>query len=169
MNITGMGMVSIGGLVLALALGCSPRKPVTEHDRKEAAFLVSEAEFAMTMREWSRAEGLMAKAVTLIPAGDYWLSLGAVRLRLGNRAEAKAAYEAAVKAYREESARNNLSSEPWIKQAYVLALLGRRDDSKALAAKAAKVFPNDVKVRALTDAKEFERMVSSQKFKDMAL
>ncbi|MGH7945206.1 MAG: hypothetical protein ACREH8_12205 [Opitutaceae bacterium] len=153
---------------LVLTLGCA-RKQVTDRDRKEAAHLVSEAQFAMTIREWARAEGLLLKAVQVAPTGDYWLSLGAARLRLNNRKGAKEAYQSALKEFEKESARNNLSSEPWIKKIYVLALLGRHDDSRALAAKATKLFPNDVNVRAFTDPGEYERMVSSPKFKDMAL
>jgi tetratricopeptide (TPR) repeat protein len=164
-----IGFVSLPGLVLGLALGCTQRKEVTERDRKEAAYLASEAQFAVTIQEWARAEGLLAKAVKVAPTGDYWLSLGATRLRLNNRAGAKEAYQAALKAYAFDSARKNAVAEPWVKQAYVLALLGREDESRAMLAKAAQLFPKDVKVRALADAKEFEKMISSQNFKDMAL
>src|SRR5688572_27242500 len=59
----------VGIIFLVLAIGCTPRKPVTERDRKEAAHLVSEAQFAMTMREWTRAEELLAKAVRVAPTG----------------------------------------------------------------------------------------------------
>ena len=51
----------------------------------------------------------------------------------------------------------------------MLALLGRREDSRSVIAKAAKYFPNDTKVRGLLDAKEFEKMITAQSFKDMAL
>ena len=54
-------------------------------------------------------------------------------------------------------------------QAYVLALLGRHEESHALIEKAAKRFPDEGSVRPLTGPKEFDRMLSSQKFKDMAL
>ena len=164
-----IGFVSVAGLVIGLALGCTQQKEVTDRDRKEAAYLASEAQFAVTMQEWSRAEGLLAKAVKVAPTGDYWLSLGATRLRLNNRAGAKEAYQAALKAYAFDSARKNTVPEPWVKQAYVLALLGRKDESQAMLAKAAKLFPKDTKIRALAEAKEFEKMISSQKFKDMAL
>ena len=164
-----IGFVSMAGLAIGLALGCTQQKEITERDRKEAAYLASEAQFAVTVREWARAEGLLAKAVKVAPTGDYWLSLGATRLRLNNRAGAKEAYQAALKAYAFDSARKNTVAEPWVKQAYVLALLGREDESRAMLAKAAQLFPKDVKVRALADAREFEKMISSQNFKDMAL
>jgi tetratricopeptide (TPR) repeat protein len=159
----------MGSVVLGLCLGCAPRKPVTERDRTEAAHVASEAQFAVSVREWDRAEKLLARAVELAPQGDYWLSLGATRVHLNDRAGAKDAYRSALKAYAAESARPNATSELWIKHAYVLALLGRPDESRALIAQATERFPHDGQVRALNDAGEFEKMVSSQKFKDMAL
>ena len=152
-----------------MAVGCSRQKPVTDRDRKEAAHLASEAQFAISIREWSRAEELLAKAVQLAPTGDYWLSLGAARIRLDNRAGAKEAYQRAATAFRQDTARLNTIPDPWLKQAYVLALLGQREESQEVIARAAKQFPNDRKVKAMTDPKEFERMVTSQNFKDMAL
>jgi tetratricopeptide (TPR) repeat protein len=169
MKITRTGMVAVAGLGLVLAFGCAPRKQVTDRDRKEAAHLASEAQFAISIREWGRAEGLLAKAVQVAPMGDYWLSLGATRMRLNNRAGAKDAYQAALKAFADESARFNTIPEPWLKQIYVLALLGRQDDSRAMTAKAAKLFPNDPKIRALTEPNAFEKMIASQNFKDTAL
>jgi tetratricopeptide (TPR) repeat protein len=154
---------------VALAGGCARKRTVTDRDRKEAAHLASEAQFAMSVREWPRAEGLLAKAVQASPEGDYWLSLGAARVRLANRSGAKAAYEAALKAYASDAMRNAARSDAWVKQVYVLALLGRREDSRALIIKAATRFPNDAKIRGLLDAKEFEKMVTAPTFKDMAL
>ena len=159
----------MGAAALVFFSGCAPRKQITERDRKEAAHLVSEAEFASSVREWSRAEGLYAKAVQLVPNGDYWVSLGATRMRLQNRGGAKAAYEAALKAYAHDASRHSTQVEPWLKQAYVLALLGRTNDSRALLVKAGKFFPNDTRLRAFSEPKEFERMISSPKFKEMGL
>ena len=160
--------VLIGIVVVVLGFGCA-RKPVTDRDRLEAAHLVSEAQFALSIREWARAEGLLARAVELAPQGDYWVSLGATRVRLDDRAGAKAAYLAALGAYADEARRSAATSEPLMKQAYVLALLGRQDESRTLIVKAAKRFPLDQKVLDLTDPAAFAKMISSPKFKDMAL
>jgi len=55
---------------------------------------VSEANFAVTIREWSRAEGLYTKAVKICPdSGDYWLDLGVVRMHLNDRGGARSAYK----------------------------------------------------------------------------
>jgi len=103
------------------------------------------------------------------PEGDYWLSLGSTRVRLGNRGAAKEAYNAALKAYEDDAARDSTRSDSWLKQAYVLAVLGRMDDSRAVLVKAAKRFPNDSKVRSFTDPKQFEQMITASSFKEMAL
>ena len=68
---------------LLLAAGCKPKtKAITSLERKEAANLVSEARFAITLRDDARAEGLLAQAAQLCPdTGDYWLNLGMTRRR----------------------------------------------------------------------------------------
>jgi tetratricopeptide (TPR) repeat protein len=169
MKIKTIGIISCGILLHSLACGCGSRKQVTERDRKEASALATEAQFAVSVREWSRAEGLLAKAAQLAPQGDYWLSLGAARIRLNDRAGAKTAYEAAVKEYANEAARQDKLTDPWFKQAFALALLGRKEESRAVIAKAAEKFPNDGKLRTFKEPKEFEKMLLSQGFKDMAL
>src|SRR5690606_29052809 len=111
------GVVATGALVIVLGLGCA-RKEVTERDRLEAVHAVSEARFAQSVREWARAEELLARAVELAPEGDYWVELGATRIRLNNRDGAKEAYQSALKAYEVEAARPNAKADPWVKQAY---------------------------------------------------
>jgi tetratricopeptide (TPR) repeat protein len=170
MKTTRLGLALLMIAVLTASPGCgAKRKQVTDRDRKEAAILVSEAQFALTLRDWGRAEGLLIKAVEVAPEGDFWLTLGSARVRLGNRSGAREAYQAALKAYENDAALNGTTAEPWLKQVYVLAVMGRTDDSRALLAKAAKRFPNDTKVRSLLDPKQFELMVSGPNFKDMAL
>src|ERR1019366_3220942 len=83
------------GLLIAAALVLSAcrHKEITKLEREEAANVASEADFAVTVREWSRAEGLYAKAATLCPdSGDYWVSLGIVRMRLNDHSGARSAY-----------------------------------------------------------------------------
>ena len=163
-------MVLVGICALTLGAGCKPqRKVITDHDRRAAAHLVSEAQFALSVREWARAEGLLGQAVAIAPEGDTFLTLGAARLKLGNRAGAKDAYESAVRAYADQAALEPTQSGPWMKQAYALALLGRKDDCRALLARGAKQFPNDARLRALQDPRQFELMISTPSFRDMAL
>lgn len=161
--------VSLTLAAVVFVFGCRATKEVTERNRKEAAVMASEAQFAVTVKDWARAEGLYVKAVAIVPAGNYYLGLGGARKHLNNRAGAKAAYESALKAYEAEAVRHSTSPDPWMKQVLVLGLLGRKSECQALLAKAAKRLPNDPKIRALQDPKELERMFAAPEFKDMAL
>lgn len=156
---------------LALLAGCKPRaKQITDLQRKEAAHLDSEAQFAVTMRQWERAEGLYAKATQICPdTGQYWMNLGATRVRGGKKDAARDAYKSALKAFENEAAEKKEEVEPLLGQIRVLALLGRVDDSRAVLEKAAKRFPNDRMVRALREDKNFDRMIADPAFKQDAL
>ena len=165
-------------ILLAVALfafftGCGRKKTeITTQQRKEAELLVNEAEFAMNLRDWARAEGLLTKAVQLVPdEGVYWTSLGSMRVRTGNRAGAKQAYEEALKSYQADVAADKTKAnvEPWLKQVYVLALLGRTEQARTLLADIAKRFPDHRNVRAFVDGKQFDRMIADPLFKDAAL
>jgi len=155
---------------LLLAPGCGGGKPeITELQRKEAAHLASEAEFAVTLRDYKRAEGLFAQVVQLAPdTGPYWVSLGTMRVRLGDRAGAKKSYEAALRAFETEARKEEANAEPWLGRVHTLALLGRSDEARKLLAQAAQRFPNDRNVRRFFEG-EFERILVNPEFKAMAL
>src|ERR1044072_4088310 len=70
---------------------------ISDSARKEAALHVSEAQFALSVRQWDRAEPLLAKAAALTPdVPGLWLELGKTRMRLKQRGPAKTAYEKAL-------------------------------------------------------------------------
>lgn len=161
-------------VVVALALGsggCGAKKSqVSERQRKEAAYHASEADFALNLRDWARAEGMLTKAVQANPeVGAYWLTLGTTRVRLNNRSGAKEAYQRALKAFEQEAREDAKNAELWLRQAQVLALLGRIDDGRALLQKALKQFPNDGSLRAFVEAKEFDAWIAQPDFKQIAL
>lgn len=131
--------------------------------------LASEAQFAINLRDWARAEGLLTKTVQLVPEADYFVALGSARVRLGNRSGAKEAYQQALRAYEDAAAVDEKRVEPWLGQITVLALLGRTDDSRAVVQKAAKRFPQDSRVKELMDANAFQAMVNDPGFKENAL
>ena len=163
------------GFLLALALvagpGCKPKSAaITSLQRKEAANLVSEAQFAMSIRDYARAEGLLAKATALeFDNGNFWISLGSMRVRLGRKPEAKRAYESALVALKEAYASKPKAVQPYLQQVYALALLGRVDDARALLAKIEKAHPGDASVRAFVQGKQLDAMLTSQLFKEIAL
>ncbi len=169
----GVGLLVVGAALIAGSVGCGARqKEITEHDRKEADHLVAEANFAMNMRDWGRAEGVLAQATRLVPDnGVYWTSLGAMRVRLANKAGAKDAYLQALKAYEREAAADKTKTnvEPWLKQVYVLALLGRVEDGRALLGKIGRQFAGNRNVRAFIDGRQFDAMLADPIFKQAAL
>lgn len=165
-----IGLALFATVALILGAGCSRKPKITELQRKEAAHVSSEADFALTLRDWARAEGLLTKAAQLCPDnGPYWVNLGAVRVQLGNKAGAKAAYESALRAYQAEADEEKMSPEPWLRQVYVLALLGRADEARKTLDKAAKKFPDNRNVKAFIEGKQLDRMMADPKFKQAAI
>ncbi len=159
------------GLGLLLVGGCKPKgKEVTSLQRKEAATLVSEAQFAVQLKDYARAEGLLAKAADLTPdTGRYWVDLGAMRVRLGKKDLARAAYKAGLAAYEAAAKEDPKDPQPVLQQVYVLSLLGRVDDARAVLAKALKLFPDERSVKSFTEGKQIDKMVSDPRFKEIAL
>jgi tetratricopeptide (TPR) repeat protein len=159
--------------VALLAVGGCKAKPTppTSLQRKEAAALVQEARFAVSVRDLARAEGLLVQATALCAdAGDYWLELGQVRVRAGNRAGAKPAYESAVDAYQAEAAADvNHSAQAILRQIYVLALLGRADEARTVFMKAQREQPTNRDLRAFAEAKQLDQLLASPGFKEIAL
>jgi tetratricopeptide (TPR) repeat protein len=156
-------------LPVVLLGGCS-RKEVTELERKQAAALASEADLAVNLRDYTRAEGLLAQAVALCPdAGNYWLSLGMTRRKLDNRAGAKKAYEQALDLTRDAYKRNRQDPQPLLQQVYLLALLGRVDDARDTQEKAQKDHPNDRNVHIFVENRQLDRLTADPGFKAMAL
>ena len=151
------------------AAGCS-RKEITSLQRKEAANNVSEAQFALTLRDFGRAEPLLVKATTLCPdTPEYWQLLGAARRRLDNPAGAKQAYGQMLDAARDLYKQDATKSEALLQQVYALALLGRVDDARSLLEKAQKDHPDDRALGAFADGKQLDRILADPAFKEMAL
>ncbi len=170
--------VSLVAMSMGWLAGCgrSDKEPTTLQ-RKEAATLVSEAQFALQLKDLARAEGLLTKATELSwDSGKVWVDLGSVRVRLGKKDAARTAYLAALKAYENEAAKpadpkagNGPDVAPWMQQVYVLALLGRVDDARSALAKAQKKFPESRAVRTFVEQKQIEKMIADPSFKLIAL
>jgi tetratricopeptide (TPR) repeat protein len=158
------------GIALLADAGCKPKAPkVTPLQRKEAAHLQSEAEFAISLRDLPRAEDLYAKATATCPDdSDLWISLGACRRKQNNLEGARKAYESALKASKDAYRADSKDPAPVFQQIYVLTLLGRIDDAKALADKAQQDHGNDPRARNFSrDA--IDRMLTNETFKGLAL
>ncbi|MEI7552395.1 MAG: hypothetical protein WCL24_08680 [Verrucomicrobiota bacterium] len=157
----------LGLLVLGLA-GCGPRE-VTPLQRKQGASLASEAGFAVSIRDYPRAEGLYAQAVAACPdTADYWLSLGTVRRKRNDRAGARTAYEQALTAARAHDRRDGADDQALLPAFYALVLLDRADDARALLAQARREHPNNRMLRNLADQDEIGRLVADPGFRELA-
>jgi Flp pilus assembly protein TadD len=163
--------LSLAVVALLSCGGCKSKpKEITSLQRKEAALLVSEAQFAISLRDFARAEGEFAKAAALCPDdGDYWVSLGSMRVRLGQRDGAKTAYKNALAAFEDAAGRDAKDAQLALQQVSVLALLGRPDDARALLAKLPARFPGNREVRIFIEQKQLESMLADPKFREVAL
>lgn len=154
--------------LLAIASGCSKKTEVTSLQRKEAATLVSEAEFAITIRDYPRAENLMRQAAELCPDnGSYLLGLGNLCRQNGKKAEAKTAFVSALEAY-EDAYKTEPAGALLMRQMYVHALLGQGDEARAVLKKARSKHPKDAEVSGF-DEKALESMLADPGFKALAL
>lgn len=158
-------------LALVALAGCGRSGPaITDLQRKQAAHLTSEAEFAINLRDFARAEPALAQAAELAPDnGIYWINLGSVRKRLGKTGAAKDAYQSALKAYEAQAKKLPTDPDPWFKQIYALALLGRVDEARSRVEKMREKFPSHRLVRVFIEEKQFEQMLADPKYKEIAL
>lgn len=162
-------MMPRGVLLLAAVLaltGCH-RREITQLERDEAANVVSEAEFAATLKEWGRAEGLYAKAVQLCPDdADTWVKLGIVRMRLDDHGGARSAYKSALSAYKDYIALNPTRTQAVLHRAFVYAILGEADEARASIDKARSKNPDDRLLRSFVENGGIEKMLADPDLKN---
>jgi tetratricopeptide (TPR) repeat protein len=158
-------------LVLAAAVvlaGCH-RREITKLERDEAANVVSEAEFAVTLKDWPRAEGLYSKATALCSdMGETWVRLGVVRVRMHNSGGAKDAYKSALSAFKDDFKKDPTNSSDVIRAATVLVILGRADDAQALVQKAYADHPDDRRLRNFVEMKGVDKIVADPGLKEIS-
>lgn len=153
-----------------LAPGCHRAPEVTPTQRRQAALLASEADFALTLRHWAEAEGKLAQATALDPEdGEFWLALGTTRMRLSRREDARAAYKASLAAFAAAAARNPQAPEPVLREIHVLALLGRVSEARTRLGQARSAFPDHRAVRSFAEEQLLDRMLADPGFKELSL
>lgn len=160
-----LALVLAVGVVLA---GCRARE-ISSIDRKEAANIISEAQFAATLKDWSRAEGLYTRAAALCPdQGETWAGLGVVRMRLHNPSGARDAYKSALEAYRDDVRRDPSDAVPVIRSASVLVILGRTDEARSLVNDAFAKNPGDRRLKNFVEMKGVDRIAADPGLKDVS-
>jgi Flp pilus assembly protein TadD len=164
-KITRLGLLTAA----ALALCACHHREITKTEREQAANMSSEADFAVTVREWSRAEGLYAKAAALCPdTGDYWVSLGIVRMRLNDHGGARSAYKSAITAYSDAFGRTPANAQNVIREAYVLVVIGRADEARSILDKARAKNPGDRVLRSFFENHGLDKMISDPGLKGLS-
>jgi Flp pilus assembly protein TadD len=144
----------------ALAAGCH-RREITTHDRMEAANAVSEAEFAVSIKDLARAEGLYAKAADLCPDdAETWIRLGVVRVQLHDSDGARKAYKEALAAFKDDFDRDHGHTASVMRAATVLVILGRPDEARSLVDGAYAKVPDDRRLKAFVEAKDLDRIIA---------
>ena len=160
------------GFSLLVSAGCKPAvqsKDITPLQRKQAASFGSEADFAVTLKDLPRAEGLYKKATELCPdMPPYWESLGVTQRKMGNLQGARVAYGEAL-ALHEDHYRQGRNPDDLLQQAWLLALLGRDGEAAKLLQKARASHPDDLRVRQAADPKWLESLHGNAAFKAIAL
>ncbi|HSI07407.1 MAG TPA: tetratricopeptide repeat protein [Rariglobus sp.] len=156
--------------VLLLTSGCSKKpKEVPAAVKAEAAMLISEAQFASSIREYPRAQELVERAIKLrddVP--EYWVTLGMARRKQENKDGARKAYEKALglhKArYKEEKNPEELGQ-----QAFVLALLGRTDEALKVLDQGLKDHPDSAVMKKMADPRGLPATFKAPKFQELAI
>jgi Flp pilus assembly protein TadD len=160
-----LALVLAVGVVLA---GCRARE-ITSIERKEAANILSEAQFAVALKDWSRAEGLYAKAAALCPdQGETWSGLGVARMRLHNPSGARDAYKSALAAYRDDMKRDPSNSMPVIRSASLLVILGRADEARSLVDGAFAKNPGDRRLQNFVEMKGVDKIAADPVIREVS-
>jgi tetratricopeptide (TPR) repeat protein len=155
-------------VALLLVTGCS-KKEVSPAAKSEAAMLVSEAQFAMQIREFKRAEELVQRAIDLREGQpEYWVTLGMARRRQDNKPGARQAYEKALGMHQARY-KADKAPEELAQQAFVLALLGRTGDAVKLLEKGLKDHPDSAAYKKMADPRGLPRTFQSPDFKALAI
>jgi Flp pilus assembly protein TadD len=164
-----MRRVLFGILAILFLGGCKP-KEITPLARKQGATLASDANFAMSVRDYARAENSLDQATKACPdEPEYWMGLGIARRRLENRKGAKAAFQEALKASEAQYKRDPKNPQPVLQQVYLLALLGRVDEARTRLEKAKAKHPDSRDLRIFVENDQLNRLMADPAFKELAL
>ena len=165
-------LIVISAVALALAVaGCKDKpKEVSPAAKAEAAQLASEAEFAMKIRDFARAETLLMKSTELDPGGaSYWMQLGAASKLLNKPGEAKKAYELAREVIRAEYEKDTSNPAPLFAEVEICVLLGKPDEAREVIAKAQKNHKDDRDVAMFVEGKVLDQMLADPQIKSVGL
>jgi tetratricopeptide (TPR) repeat protein len=155
---------------LLLSAGCDKKpKEVSKAVKAEAEMLISEAQFASSIREFPRAQELVERAIKLrddVP--EYWVTLGMSLRKQDNLTGARKAYETALDLHKARY-KAEKNPEELGQQAFVLALLGRTDEALKVLEKGLKSHPDSAVLKKMADPRGLPATFKNEKFKELAL
>jgi tetratricopeptide (TPR) repeat protein len=156
-----------------LISGCSKQakeeKEVPTVVKAEAAALVSEAQFAMEIREYARAEELIQRALKLredMP--EYWVTLGMAHRKQEEKDDARKAYKKALGLHVDRYKKKKDPAEI-AHQAFVLGLLGQTEEALKLLSQGVKDHPNSSFLKDKADSRGLPRTFRTPEFKALSL
>jgi len=158
-------------LSCALLAGACKEKPkeVSRSVAAAAASAASEAEFAIQIRDYTRAEEQLRRALEMRPEiADWWLELGQVYKRQAKVAEARKAYERALQAYQAEYRRGE-DPVDLLQQIYVQVLLGRESEARKTLDNVAKKHGTHPEVSHFQEEKMLEHWLRAPDVQAMRL
>jgi tetratricopeptide (TPR) repeat protein len=135
----------------------------------EADNLVSDATFALQIREYARAEKSLARAVELrsdIP--DWWLNLGTACKRQGKVGDARSAYKKALALYEKRYAATADVADLQ-QQLIVLVLLGREDEARKLLERAGQKQPSQPVLKHFAEGKIVDQLLRDPNIQQLKL
>ena len=157
-------------VVVALLGGCKGKpKIVSDSDKLKAENLVSEAQFSMQIREYSRAEELFQKAIAVREGyPEYWVALGMARRRQDNKDGARDAYKKAL-GFIEDRYAETKNEEDLGQKAWVLALLGHTDEAVQFLNKCLKDHPDSAYLKKMSAANGLPHTFQTSDFKNLSI
>ncbi len=158
-------------LAFAFAAGCGGKpKEVSQLARDQAAKHYSDASMETLLRNYAAAEKSLAQAAKLNPAvDDYWVDLGKMRIRLGNKSGVKDAYKGALAACDAQLKQIPDDSRYVERKIRALVLLGRAADAREFLSKAAKDHPKNATIQQLKQMKAVDLFLSNADTKDFII
>ncbi len=155
---------------VALLGGCKGKpKVVSAGDKLKAENLISEAQFSMQIREYSRAEELFKKAIVLREDyPEYWVALGMARKRQDNQDGAREAYKKALgfidERYKNENDEKDLGQKAW-----VMALQGNTGEAVKFLQQKLKEHPGSAYLQKMADPRGLPHTFQTPDFKELSL
>ena len=145
----------ITAIVLSLVAGavlpsCSPVAHTSVSSRSQ--LLASDSATAFNAKDYLKAQTLAAEATNADPQfAEAWVGYGMASVRLGQRDQARQAYEQALALHQARHRQNPSDANQPVQQIFLLTLLGRPTEAEMMLKQARIDYPNDQTISKLAE------------------